>query len=184
MTIEIPDTEPTLVYAGTTVAWTKDLTDYPASTYTLTYYWVNTTQRHVITASASGDTHSVSVAAATTALWTAGKYQWASYAVSGATKYRVESGLVEVKLDLQAASEASLRTHARTVLEAIEAVIERRATKDQESMAIAGRSLQRTPIAELLKFRDIYKAEVAREEAAAAGNRNGMRRLYLRFGRA
>lgn len=58
-------------------------------------------------------------------------------------------------------------SHAQTVLAAIEAVIERRATVDQESYSIDGRSLSRTPLAELYKFRARYMDEVAREAAAA-----------------
>ena len=65
------------------------------------------------------------------------------------------------------------RTHARTVLDAIEAVIESRATKDQERYSIAGRELWRTPIPTLLKLRQHYKAEVAAQEAAEA-IRNGL----------
>ena len=49
--------------------------------------------------------------------------------------------------------------HVRRVIDAIEAVIERRATKDQKSYSIDGRSLERTPIDELLLLRDRYRAE-------------------------
>lgn len=183
MTIEIPTYEPATLYAGTTVAWTKSLPDYPATTYTLTYYLVGPVERYVITASASGSDYSIAVTAATSATWVAGKYRWASYAVNGATKYPVESGVVEIKLNMQTAVAGDLRTHARKVLDAIEAVIENRASKDQEAMSIAGRSLQRTPIADLMTLRSRYAIEVAREEAAAKGNREGMRRAYVRFAR-
>jgi len=53
------------------------------------------------------------------------------------------------------------------VLDAIEAVIENRATLDQESYQIGGRSLKRMPIADLMRLRQLYRAEVAGEEAAA-----------------
>ena len=56
-----------------------------------------------------------------------------------------------------------IRSHANVVLDAIEAVIENRATIDQQSMAIAGRSLSRMSIDDLLNFRNQYKNEYLRE---------------------
>ena len=74
-------------------------------------------------------------------------------------------------------------THATRVLAAIEAVLERRATKDQESYTIDGRSLSRTPISELLLLRNLYRREVqleAQAENVAAGKANG-RMILTRF---
>jgi hypothetical protein len=59
------------------------------------------------------------------------------------------------------------RTHARKVLDAIEAVIEGRATKDQYEYQIQGRMLRLTPLPDLIKFRQLYKAEMQREIQAA-----------------
>ena len=55
------------------------------------------------------------------------------------------------------------RSHSKIVLDSIEAVIEGRANMDQSSMSIAGRSLSRMSIDELLTFRDRYKAEWLKE---------------------
>lgn len=69
-------------------------------------------------------------------------------------------------------------SHAQRVLAAIEAVLERRATVDQQSYGIEGRSLARMPIGDLLRFRDRYRAEVAAERAAldeADGRPSGRR---------
>ena len=52
------------------------------------------------------------------------------------------------------------------MLEAIQAVIESRATKDQEEYTIAGRSLKRTPLPELIKLLNFYETRVAGEQAA------------------
>lgn len=59
-------------------------------------------------------------------------------------------------------------SHATTMLAAIEAVLEGRITSDIEQYSIAGRQITKIPITELLVLRDRYKAEVAREEAAAS----------------
>ena len=58
---------------------------------------------------------------------------------------------------------ADLRSHAKKVLDAIEAVIENRATVDQSSFSIAGRSLSRMSIDELLTLKNRYKAEYLKE---------------------
>jgi hypothetical protein len=52
---------------------------------------------------------------------------------------------------------------AKTVLDAIEAVIENRASQDQMSYSIAGRSLSRMSIDDLMKFRDRYYSEYQEE---------------------
>lgn len=72
---------------------------------------------------------------------------------------------------------ADTRSHAEKVLEAIEALIEGRATKDVSSYSIAGRSLTRLTPDELVKWRSFYKNEVAIQRAA--GKPNGGRRIRL-----
>ena len=51
-------------------------------------------------------------------------------------------------------------------LDAIEAVIENRATLDQERYRINDRELWRTPVTELIKLRQRYRAEVQAEKNA------------------
>jgi hypothetical protein len=58
-------------------------------------------------------------------------------------------------------------------LDAIEATIEGRASKDQESYSIQGRSLARTPIADLILLRGKYKAEYVQMQRAEK-LRNGL----------
>jgi len=75
----------------------------------------------------------------------------------------VDSGTFEVVANRDAAT-TDPRSHVKITLDAIEAVIESRATKDQESYSINGRSLSRTPLKDLLMFRDKYKAEYLKEQ--------------------
>ncbi|WP_123711612.1 hypothetical protein [Sinobacterium caligoides] len=72
------------------------------------------------------------------------------------------------------------RTHAKRVLAAIEAVIEKRASRDQMAYSIDSRSLSRTPIADLMLLRDRYKTMVAMEDKKAAGV-SLIGRLRVRF---
>lgn len=60
-------------------------------------------------------------------------------------------------------------SHAKKTLAALEAVIEGRASKDQESYTIAGRQLSRTPIPDLLLLLSTYERKVAREDRVGDG---------------
>lgn len=86
----------------------------------------------------------------------------------------VESGLIVVAPD---AAAQDTRSHAVKTLEAIESLIEGRATKDVNSYTIAGRSLTRMSADELVKWRSYYRNEVAMERRA--GRPNGGRRITL-----
>lgn len=170
MAAEIPTTEPLSVRAGDTWKWTRSLADYPASTWTLKYRFKNAAGGFEIVASASGDDYSVTVSAATTAGYASGTYSWMAWVESGSEKFTVDQGTLTVGADYRGSTAAAAlddRSHARKVLAAIEAVIERRATQDQMEYTIEGRSLKRTPIADLLKLRQKYQAAVAAEDAAA-----------------
>lgn len=59
-----------------------------------------------------------------------------------------------------------MASHAKTMLDAIEAVLEGRITSDVEQYSIGGRQITKIPISELSVLRSKYKAEVAREEEA------------------
>lgn len=169
MAADIPTSEPAELRAGDTWKWTKTVAGYPASApWTLKYRFKNAAGGFEIVASASGDNYSVSVTAATTAGYAAGEYSWMAWVEGGSSeKYSVDAGVCMVLPDYRAAAATVAlddRTHARTVLDAIEAVIEKRATQDQERYMIAGRELWRTPIPTLLKLRQHYLAEVKGQE--------------------
>jgi hypothetical protein len=163
---DIATNEPREARAGLTWEWERELSDYPAGTWTLKYWFKQLAAvgaRFSITATASGTKHAISVAAATTVAYTAGDYSWSAVVTAGSQAFEVDRGVLKLLPRYDADAALDDRSHARTVLDAIEAVIENRATKDQEEYSIAGRSLTRTPIAELLALRDKYKAEVQRE---------------------
>lgn len=123
-----------------------------------------------ITSSADGDAHVISADAAATASWTAGRYSYQLRATDGTDVVTIERGELVIAPDLAAASAGyDGRTHARKVLDAIEAVIEGRASLDQQSYQINNRSLSRTPISDLLKLRNQYRAEVRAEAQRGAG---------------
>ena len=181
---DIPTLEPTTANAGDTWRWTRTLADYPASAgWALSYTLINGTTKITINASASGDAHAVTVSAATTAGYTAGTYDWRARVTKAGEVYTVGEGRLTVR-NAYAGSTFDARSHARKTLEAIEAVIEGRASSSTLEYSIAGRSLKHIPAADLLALRDRYRAEVKREDAAAAvaAGLPDQRRVYVRFG--
>lgn len=181
---DIPTAEPSSVAAGDTVTWRRTLDDYPASAgWALGYVLINGTAKVTISSTASGDDHLVSVAASTTTGWTAGTYAWRARVTKGAEVYTVGEGRMTVRPSF-GASTFDARTHARKTLEAVEAVIEGRASSAVLEYEIAGRRLKNIPVAELLSLRDRYRTEVTREEAAATVAAGGVdrRRIMVRFG--
>ena len=129
-----------------------------------------------------GDLHRISVAAGETSGWAGGLYAVSVRVASGADLVEVESGQVTVTADLATAEGVfDPRSHAQRMLDAIEAVLEKRATLDQQSYTIAGRSLVRTPIVELKALRDEYRREVGRLNADGKPRRLLGRRITVRF---
>ena len=169
-------TEPGKIIAGDTLIWRRsDLnSDYANSTHTLSYKArLEGTGATVITitASASGDDYLVSVAAGTTASYATGVYRWQAYITrtSDSARVTIDSGTFEV-LANRSASTADPRSHAKTVLDKIESVLSGRADGDVASYSINGRSLTKLPIADLMMWRDRYRAEYLREVRAERRN--------------
>jgi len=189
MTASVPNIEPSEIRVGDTVKWRREdlSTDYPASTWTLKYQAKNPAFGFTITAAAEGDAFAVTVDAADSAAWQAGRYQWVAWVESGAEKYTLAAGAWTLLPDLRANDAASpydARPHAQIVLDNIEAVIARKATSDQMSFQIAGRALSRTPWDDLLKLRNVYRAELRSLEAAkrlAAGLGSGAGVIQVRI---
>jgi len=165
-----PTTEPYDFSAGDRVAWKRtDLgDDYSTSLYTLTYQArLEAAGMTVIslTATSSGNDYLIEVAAASTAVYAAGEYHWAAFITRNADSERVEidSGTFTVKPN-KATATSDPRTHTKKVLDAIENVIEGRATKDQESLSVEGMTLDRTPIPDLIVLYSKYKGIYVREQ--------------------
>jgi len=184
MAADIPNIEPSSANAGDTWRWTRTLADYPASAgWALSYTLINAAAKITINATASGDDHAVTVAAATTAGYAAGTYDWRARVTRSGEVYTVGEGRLTVRNAYSAAT-FDARSHARKTLDAIEAVIENRASSAVAEYQIAGRQLKNIPVADLLALRDRYRAEVKREDAAAAvaAGLPDSRRVYVRFG--
>jgi len=161
-------TEPQSLRAGDTVAWTKSLSDYPASdSWVLTYTLINASTKITITASASGADHLVSVSAATSAGWTPGVYSWMGRVAKSGESYTVASGTLEILRNLAAATTYDDRSSAKKALDAVNAALESYGSKAYlQEFEINGRRQRFVSPADFMSFRSRLVAEVAREENA------------------
>ena len=163
-----PSKEPTELQLGDFWAWKRiDLaTDYPSAAYALIYEFNlvdgSTASNFTLTATEANDEYIISTTSTTS--YTAGNYNWIAYIQRSSDNARIKigEGFTEIQQNY-ATTTSSVRSHAKVVLDAIEAVIENRATIDQSSMSIAGRSLSRMSVDELMTFRNTYKAEYLKE---------------------
>ena len=161
---EVPDE----LQLGDFWAWKKDnlATDYPTADYSLSYEFNlidgATASNFTLTATESNDEYIISTS--DTGSYTKGEYNWVSYITrtSDSARVKIAEGYIEIQ-DNYATTSASVRSHAKIVLDAVKAVIENRATMDQSSMSIAGRSLSRMSIDELFQLKDRYQAEFDKE---------------------
>ena len=177
-----PTQDPDTIVVGDRLLWRREdlANEYPISAYALTYEFHEYSggggsHKFTITATEADDTYFVEVASSTTASYADGDYIWNAFITrtSDSQRIRVDTGRSTVVKNL-ANTNADLRSHAKIVLDAIEAVIENRASMDQSSMSIAGRSLSRMSIDELMTFRDRYKAEYLKEiKLARIRNKQG-----------
>jgi|TARA_S200002703_G_C3770048_1_gene237074 hypothetical protein len=183
-----PTSEPNELQLGDFWAWKRtDLsTDYPTASYALSYEFNlvdgSTAANFTLTATESNDEYIIEVSNTTS--YTSGEYNWVSYITrsSDSARIKLSEGFTEIQ-ENYATTTSSVRSHAKKVLDAIEAVIENRATMDQSSMSIAGRSLSRLTIDELLQFRDRYKAEYLKEvkKARIKNKKDSGNTIKIRF---
>lgn len=183
MATTIPTTEPTALRAGDTWQWTREdlASDYPASAWTLKYYFRNASAYFDITATADGNFFDVSVAKATTSAYNVGDYDWIAVVESATQRFEVDKGRLDVLPNLATAAVYDARTFARTLLDAVESALTAKASASQLDLvkaALADRSMEYDTAA-LLKLRSQLLSEVRREDATRNGN--STTRIVARF---
>jgi hypothetical protein len=186
MAFEIPFEEPTSVVAGDRIQWKRTIDDYPPASWTLTYHLRANLPNAIVnlTATASGTDHYVDVSPDDSALWAAGDYFWEAYVTASGDRKKIGSGKIQVTPNFAGIDiPFDGRTQARKILDAINLVMKGRATHDQQRyvMQAVGRSVDRVPLADLLKFRDYWANEVRKEELASSGGRG--KNVLIRFNR-
>lgn len=166
-----PTNVPDELVVGDRWVWkrTAMVADYPVASYQVKYSFrlLTTAATEIsITASenSSPEEYLVEVAAATTAAYTAGDYTYQEYIIrsSDSERFVFSTGVLIVKPDLDADT-SDPRSNARIILDGLQAMLENRATIDQMSMSIAGRSLSRMTPAEIRDWERHYKYLVSLE---------------------
>ena len=151
--------------------WNETIDNYPSSSYTAKITFTNATATATITATANNDgSYKFTVAGNT--FTTAGDYRAALYIVDGSENILIKETDVVVLPSVSSATD--LRSHNKKVLDAIKAVLENRATTDQQSISIAGVSLSRMSIDQLLQLKNYYEQlykQEQREEAMERGEK-------------
>ena len=186
---DISGTEPTTIRAGDGMQWRRSLPQHLATDGWVLKYrvlWAAPPHRD-ITATADGDDHLVTLSAATTAAWQAGRATLVGWAEKTSTSER-ETLLqqpIEVLPDLTAATSLDGRSAAQRRLADAEAALSAYLAGGQGHVAeyvINGRRMVFREARELQDIVDAARRDVARENArAAAAQGYAPGRIYTRF---
>lgn len=159
---------PAKISAGLTFSQLATLAGYPAPDWVLTVALRGPSSIN-LTATPEGTLHRLEATATATSSYLPGLYAYSARASRGGVVVSVDEGTTEVLADLAQSVGGDMRTHNRIVLDNIRAVLEKRATQDQQRYSINNRELWRTPLPELMKLETTYAARVRAEEARANG---------------
>lgn len=160
---------PTKITSGLTFETTVNGKKYPATLWTAQLLLRGPSVIDV-TATADGNNYLFHADATQTASWTTGDYWYSIRVTSGSAVHEIESGQLSILPDMaNVAAGYDGRSPNEIALAAIDAVLAKRATLDQERYRINNRELYRTPIADLIKLRDYYRNLVNRERGANCG---------------
>ena len=184
---------PATLRAGDTITWDETVSDYPATSgYTLAFVLYAYGKNPItITASSSGADYTVSIVPATSRAYVPGVYTWQAYVYKASgtpetitEKYSIAKGQVTILPDLtQASIGVDHRSHVKKVLDAIEALMEGRATSVEMSYSIGNRALSKMSPEELIKWRSHYLFAYENELEAEGLAGENPRRVGVRFNR-
>lgn len=181
MSFTVPTFEPNIVTAGDTIQWSRSFPDYPAASGWALKYALRGPFAIDITADSN---QQITVLASASSAWVAGVYSVQGYVVKGTEQHTIYSGTMIIRPNLINVSGVyDGRSHARRVLDAIEAVIEKRASKGDQQTTIDGIMLNKMTAEQLLMMRARYQRECAAEQRVTDrlnGKKSG-RRVLMRF---
>ncbi|MCK7513851.1 MAG: hypothetical protein MZV70_64100 [Desulfobacterales bacterium] len=188
MAAEIPTTEPLSIRTGEHMAMdTQRPLRLPLKRLDTQILPQNAASHIEITATSETDlSYSVTVTAATTAAYNPGTYKWIAYVEQGVgaalVRHEIGTGTVEVLRSFASTESYDGRTHAKKVLDAIEAAIEGRATSTQLEIEIDGTRIVHMAPDQLIKWRRLSRRAQCRtgKRAHPAGPCSG-RRILTRF---
>lgn len=185
MAYTVPSEEPEVFTAGDRVQWKKRSSTFPpADGWTLTYYFRSSVANGLLdyVAGTDGIDYSIDLTPTITGALPAATYRYQSFVEKSGDRKPISEGFIlVVQNPIEITTPQDFRTHARRTLDSINLLLEGRATADVQRYVFqaVGRSVDKIPINDLLKFRDYYQTMVDSEEAAAMGGKN--RNVFVQF---
>ncbi|MCU7904455.1 MAG: hypothetical protein KZQ76_01135 [Candidatus Thiodiazotropha sp. (ex Epidulcina cf. delphinae)] len=174
-------TEPTQIRAGDIVSWEREELDYAADNGWTLHYALRGPSEIDIESVGAGAWHTIDLTSENTAAWVAGDYKAVVYVVSDAgERVTLGSGMIRVLPDLVAAV-GDQRSHVKRTLDALRAMIERRASKIQEEYEVEGHRVKYMPLDILIKLRDRYARMYENEQVAAGVKPRSPRSVKFNF---
>lgn len=157
---------------GVTVKQTVSLGDYPASTWTMTWVFVQDGDQQSFDAVADGNTHKLTITKAQSAGFSTGVYHYQVFVDDGTERFAIDSGETEVLADFETqVSGLDARTLIRQRIEAIEAVLAGNASTDQQRVRFGDREIQHYQPTELIAILDRLKLDERRQKRRSTGGR-------------
>ena len=160
---------PTTITAGLSVNFQLSYQDYPASLWEATIYLRSASGKADIVGTSEGDAFLFSVPASETSGWSAGEYSVVLRVTNGAEVYQPLTSRLTVLPDLAALNTHDPRSEAEKALAAIQATLTNRATSDQLKLSFGGRSLEKTPLSDLMKLEKRFLNMVSQEKRKKSG---------------
>ncbi len=171
---QVGKTEPSEIIAGDSATWLRTISNYSAADWVLNYQLYSKkdgTALTVFSSTASGTDFLIALTSTVTAAWSPDDYAATAYltAVSQPTlRVTVWTGSILVLQNpTNPTNQGDTRTHAKRVLDLIEATIEGRATDDILNSVVEGTVIHRLTPEQLIMMRDRYRTEYANELAQA-----------------
>lgn len=175
--------EPSEITAGDRITWTRyDAAYLPSDGWVLKYALRGPAAIN-LSSTPDGSSHVIDIPGNTSKGFAPGAYSWAGYyEKADGTRVTRHTGRLKITPDLvMAVAGYDGRSHAERVLEAIERVIEGRATRGDQELQFEGKKITKMTVDELLKLRQRYKLEVKAEQSGRAGRGGRRRKVLVRF---
>jgi hypothetical protein len=178
---------PSEIRAGDAIEWTDELAA-TANTYDY-YFRTNAASGATVSGTLSAGIWSFTLSAGTTTGFTAGQWYYQALSTTASAPLTERTGAFTVLPSLAftgSATAVDLRSQAQIDLEGVEAAIRALVSGAQEyriGTPTGGRMVKRADLAQLIQWRDLLKADVAREKLAEniANGKGDGRSLYIRF---
>lgn len=186
MTSNQTQIEPNTIRGKTTLNWVRTIkaivdnagniiaSALASDGFSAVYELRNKSKFYSISTTGNGNEYTVSESATVTRNYAGGEYGWELYLINGTDRWLVDSG--ELTVIAYTAGVADLRSQVKRTLDAIDAMIEGRASKDVQEYTIqtgsGSRSLKHFSAPELIQLRSHYAALYRNEQAKLGRNKS------------